>query len=250
MELFKVLIVDDETHCAKLLSYLLKKYCPNLLVSGVATNVNEAEILLNEINPDIVFFDILMNNELIFKLIDSIETINFQIIFTTAFDQYALKSIKVNAVDYLLKPINIHDLKNSVNKAILNCQNKVNFNETALNELKNYVKLQVCKEQKFIAISSKTDAILIREDNIVYCKSQGIYTIFILRNGEEYVSSKNVGEYEKKLTSSMFFRIHHSYIINLNYLIKVKGFYCELIDGTTLPLAKRRSKGLREIIKF
>lgn len=254
MNLFKAIIVEDEIQNAELLQHFIKKHCPRINLEGTAYTIHEAEIIIKEKKPHILFLDILINGELIFEVLKKVDLPEkSQIIFITAFDEFAIKAIKANALDYLLKPINIKELKLAVDKAISNLNVKIPQNNHFFNELESSIKGLLQNQQKRIAISSQNETIFINENDILFLTSQRKYTIINLKNGSEHVSTKNIGEYEKMLTPKIFFRIHHSHIINLNYLTKIdktKGSYCELIDGTLLPLSIRKGKELRNYIKF
>lgn len=250
----KTIIVEDEKQNSNLLCYFLEKHCPMLLVEGIAKNIEEAKEMIKLKKPALVFLDIHLENKLIFELFEDKDlVIDFQIIFTTAFEEYALKAFQYNTIDYLLKPINITDLKRAVNKVINNYNELQYPSIQMIKTLEGLIKNEQNKNQKVVPISSQTEILLIKEDDILFCSSQRKYTIFHFTNGKECVSSKNIGEYEKLLSPVKFFRIHNSYIINLTYLIKIdktKDYYCELINGELLPLAKRRREQLKNILNI
>ncbi len=254
MQYLKAIIVEDESNNAKLLQHFLEKHCPMLITEGIAKNVIEAKELIIAEKPDIVFLDILLDDELVFDLFKNKEELpNFQIIFTTAFDEYAIKAFKYNTVDYLLKPIDIGELKKAVDRAIKNHNKELKTSNQTIKSIEEAIKNKQSYNSKIIAIASQKEVLLINEDDIISCSSHGKYTSFQLISGDEIVSSKNIGEYEKLLTPLKFFRIHHSHIINLNHLVKIdkrKDNYCELSNGKLLPLSKRRSSELRKFLNF
>ena len=246
------IIVEDELNSAKLLHYLLEKHCPMFVVDGIAKNVEEATELIQLKKPDVVFLDIQLEDQLVFKLFES-KLPKFQIIFTTAYNEYAIKAFKYDTVDYLLKPINITELKNAVNKVAIKKSEGMYIESQVIERIQNTIRREIVEEERMIAIASPKETLIIKESDIIFCSSQGKYTIFKLTNEKECVSSKNIGEYQKVLSPSKFFRIHHSYIINLSHLVKIsktKGNYCELSNGKSLPLAQRRKEELKKILEI
>ncbi len=248
MKSYTAIIVEDELQSRNLLSHFIKKYCPRLNIKGAASNIEDAEVIIQKIKPDILFLDIQINNNLIFEMLDRIDIKKFRIIFTTAYKEYAIKAIKADAIDYLLKPIDIDSLKIAVNKAIVNIES--NHENISNKDLEYLMEKVFFNRNKKIAISSKNETVLVYENNISFLASHGKYTIINLKDNKEIVSCKNIGEYEKILTPNMFFRVHHSYIINLNYLEKIKDGYCELINGTSLPMSIRKGRKLKDILNF
>jgi two-component system LytT family response regulator len=250
--MLKTIIVEDEPKNAEILQYFIQKYCPELQLLGTAENIEDAINLIQKHTPDLVFLDIVLKDKLVFDLFEHITHKNFQVIFTTAFEQYAIQAFKYNALDYLLKPIDIDELQEAVQKAI---DKKNTSTPLSIDLLKN---LQLTLERKqaeneTIAVFSNYEVILIQEQDIVYCSSKGQYSILHLKNGVEHVSSKNLGAYQKVLNPKKFFRIHHSYIINLSHLRRIdktKDNHCTLSDGTVLPIARRRREGLFNLFDF
>lgn len=249
-KLFKAIIIEDEVNNAKLLSHFLDSYCKEVLVEGIAANLEEAEELISKTSPDIVFTDVVLKNELAIDLFDVVDPAKFQIIFTTAHQEYASKAFRLNAADYLTKPINIQHLKDAVQRAILNIENKALQEEN--NNIENN-KRNDSFSDKIISIHSKNEVILVKVDDIIYLNSERKYTIFHMINGSQYVSTNNLGHYEKSLNLDYFVRIHNSYIINLHHLTKVSksdGNFCVLKNGKSLPISRRRFTVLKEILNL
>lgn len=249
-QFLRTIIVEDEKNNADALSYMLKKYCPQIIVEGIAKTLKEAEELIKTEKPDLVFLDIHIKDRLIFELFDDNHIPDYQIIFTTAYDKYAIDAFKLNTVDYLLKPISIKKLKEAVERAI-NTQKTID--QKVLEILKNSIFQNQIEIPNTLAISSLKEILLVKKDDIVSLSASGKYTLFNFACGEEIISTKNIGEYEKYLETPTFFRIHKSHIINLNHLVKIskeEGDYCNLSNGKTLPIAKRRKDYLKKILNF
>jgi two-component system LytT family response regulator len=255
----RTIIVEDEKNNADTLFYLLKEYCPEIIVEGIAKNLKEAKELINSKKPDLAFLDIHIKDRLIFELFDDNHIPDYQIIFTTVYNKYTIDAFKLNTVDYLLKPICFKKLKEVVKRAIntkkvveraINTQ-KI-FDQKVLEILKNSIfqnKIEINK----LAVSSLKEILLVKKEDIVSLSANARYTLFNFASGEEVISTKNLGEYEKYLEAPTFFKIHKSHIINLNHLVKIskeEGDYCSLSNGKILPIAKRRKEDLKKILNF
>lgn len=249
MKKITALIVEDDYKSQELLLHLVSKYCTELEVIGVAGTLEESIERINNLKPQLVLLDIHLNTELSFELFSKVDHAEFEVIFTTAYDQYALKAFKYQAVDYILKPIVIEELVAAVQKSIKRIHEKQAFENRNFNETSK----ASTHSSEHLSIFSLGKVDVIKKENIIFCKSDGRYTTFYLKNNEEYVSSKNLGEYEELLANDYFFRIHHSYIINLDCLIfiaKNKGYTCEMINNISLPIAQRRQESLRTFLKI
>ncbi len=214
----RTIIVEDEDRNMKFLERLLQEFCPNVEVIGTAENVELAyEIILQKM-PDLLFLDIELKSATAFQLLQKFDKINFNIIFTTAFEQYALQAIKLSAIDYLLKPIDPQELINSVNK-VKEKYNSITNDNSVLEVLMHNIKSEQVNQQQ-IAISTNTGLHIVKFIDIIYLESDGPYTTFYLKNSSKIVSSKNLKTFESILPETMFYRSHNSYIINVNEMIK------------------------------
>lgn len=248
MDRIKVLLVDDEESGLSLLQHFIKKYCPNLDIVGAVQNIDEAKLSITTQKPQIVFLDIQLNDTTAFELLDEIEFSELEIIFVTAHESYALKAFVYNALDYLLKPILIDDLLRAVNRAVIRIEDKTVFEKQLLHVHKKNNE----KEVNFVTINSLDKVDVVKKDDIVFLKSDGRYTTFFLKNKVEIVACRNIGEYEQILDNAVFFRIHHSYIINTSHLTslsKKNGLYCNMINNIVLPVAKRRQEVLNQFLR-
>lgn len=243
------IIVDDDNDNLQLLKYFITKFCPLVEIIGECLNVDDSIVLISELSPQLIFLDIQLNDKTAFDILDKIDFSELEIIFVTAYDNYALKAFKYNAVDYILKPLSIEDIILATNKVILKINEKQIFDQQVNNKTKNHLE----KTNDFISISSLDKVTLINKKEIIFCKSDGRYTTFFLSNKSEHVACKNLGEYELILNENDFFRIHHSYIVNIKHIKNINkksGYYCEMTNGAFLPIAKRRQEGLKQILNF
>ena len=235
----------------ELLLHFIKKYCPSLEVVATCLTFAEAAKTLNKVDSDLVFLDILLDENTSFDLLETINHTNFQIIFTTAFDEYAIQAFKYNTVDYLLKPVVIEQLVDAVTRAEERIEQKSTANQGEIQQLSN--RLIGRNPFNLLVISGMNKVDFIRQDEIIYLKSAGRYTEFHFNDANRQVlATKPIGEFENALDHVKFYRIHNSYIINLNQLVKinkVSGNYCEMVNGDNLPISRRRLEGLLRYFK-
>jgi two-component system LytT family response regulator len=238
--MIRTVLIDDEPKNNRVLKMMLEEFCPEVTIIGQADNAPDGITLIRELRPDLVFLDIEMPHGNGFDLLDQLKPIRFEVVFITAFNEYSLKAIKYSALDYLLKPVNIEELKQAVQKAVDRMANR-NTNERIENLLYNLRKPQ--QDLQKIALPSKEGYIFILLADIIRCESKTGYTTFYVDGIEKIISSRNIKEYEPLLPTDIFFRIHNSHIINLNHVKKYhrgRGGYIEMDDGALIEVATRR----------
>jgi two-component system, LytTR family, response regulator len=233
------IIIDDEKGNIITLKGLIERFLPELEIVGTAHNKETGLTLIDETNPQIVFLDIEMPYGSGFDLLEALDSISFQTIFITAYDSYAIKAFKFSAVDYLIKPVNIDDLKLAVQRAIKNIE-QLHTNNKVDMLLSN---LKVTGGQQKIGIVWEDGLRFVKLDDITRLEASGSYTTVHLNDNKKVTATKALGEFEALLPESNFARIHHSNIININYLKqyhKGRGGYVEMEDGTKIEVATRR----------
>ena len=248
MRMYNAIIIDDEINLQQTLEILLHQNCPDIKLCGKANSAKAGRELLKNNQVDIIFLDISMPLENGFDFLASIPKENYSIIFTTAHEEYALKAIKANAIDYLLKPINPAELRDAVNKAIsfFNLRNQKEEAQKVYNESLNNLTQQMqngLQQITKITVVEKLGFRIVELKSVMYFEADSNYTIIHLSDLDKVVSSKSLGEYEKILDSSIFFRIHKSTIINLDFLkgfSSYQGYFVILEDNTKLPISRRR----------
>ncbi|MEX2596106.1 MAG: LytTR family DNA-binding domain-containing protein [Salibacteraceae bacterium] len=250
MKKIKALIVDDEELARKNMAFMLKDHCSNVEVIGEASNVREAKKLINENNLDLLFLDIEMPNGSGFDLLESIEgsSIDFKIVFVTAYHEYALKAFKFSAVDYLLKPITPEDLLAAVDK--VNPGKDHEPREKIENLINNISKRGESIDK--LALPSMEGLQFVELDEIIYCESQDNYTKFFLTDGRRIMVSKTIKHFEEMLDSERFFRVHRSNIINLKYIdkyVKGEGGYVVMKQGNRIPVSRRRKESFVQLFQ-
>jgi len=235
------LIVEDEPGNVRMLKKLLETYCPQINVLGEAGSVDTAFELIKTTKPELVFLDIEMPGGNAFTLLDKLKPLNFEVIFVSAYDNYTLKAIKYSALDYILKPVNIEELINAVNK-VSEKINSLQFQQRIESLMSN---LNTSKKSlQSLAVPANFGYEFIVVNNIIRCESSGKYTYFYVNDGRKIISVKNLKEYEDLLSPDIFFRIHHSHLININFIKRYhKGNgIIEMEDGIKIPIASRRKK--------
>ena len=251
--MLNAIIVDDEEFARSSLYFLLQQNCESVNIIGIAKSVSEARSLLSTHNVDLIFLDIAMPGENGFELIPQVQNTNASVIFTTAYDQYALKAIKANALDYLLKPIDIDELKEAVNKALkyINLNKAENNRNESLKNLANDLSVDKTAIKK-ITLPSAQGYKLIDIDDIVHIEADSNYSVFNLVNLDKIVVSKVLKDYEEILPENRFVRVHKSSIVNLKYVKEYNsknGLQILLNNGDTITVSRRRASDFFDKIK-
>jgi two-component system LytT family response regulator len=244
------LIVDDELNARENLQLLIQDYCPELNIVGLASSVDQAKVLIKQYSPDLVFLDIAMPQKDGFTLLNEIDNKDFNVVFTTAHSEYALKAFKADAIDYIEKPIDIDDLRKAALKAM-----KFNTSLPIITD-DELIKVpqQVTSEDEIekISVPTRNGYIFIENREIVYFKASENYTEIILESGKKIVSSKTIKRYEEKMNPNIFYRTHKSYIINkhnhLKELSRHAGNFVVMSNGDCIPIARRRFSDFLKLI--
>ena len=244
------LIVDDENKNRDSLAKLIDQFCYGVQVIGHAENVKSAEEFIINNQPQIVFLDIEMPGGNGFTLLEKYDNPNFQLIFTTAHADYAIKAIKFAALDYLLKPINVNELKVAVEKAIQNINSSSSTEDKRFDVLKNNQKNEGFDFKK-IALPSLDGIEFYDISEILRCEADRAYCKFYLTNGSKITVSKALREFEDLLNECNFFRVHKSNMVNLNHIkkyVKGKGGYVVLSDESHVNVSVRKKEMLMEVL--
>jgi len=238
--MLKCIIVDDEERSRLSLKILVQDFCDDVEVVALCASVDEALTAIEEQRPHILFLDIQMDGETGFDLLERIKNIDFEIIFTTAYTEFALKAIKFSAIDYLLKPIDTEELKSAVDKV----EKRVNGSVTTrLENLVQNLKANTNNQRFKLALPSSEGLVFVKVDDIMYCEASSNYTVIYLMDGKSHIVSRTLKEYEDLLGDQNFFRIHKSYLINLNAIkkyVRGDGGYVVMNNDKSLDVAKRK----------
>jgi two-component system, LytTR family, response regulator len=241
-------IVDDEPDCCESLVMLLELYCPTVKVIDICYSAADALISLQRSPPQLLFLDIEMPHLNGFELLEKIPELNFKLVFTTSYDQYAIKAIRFSALDYLLKPVNREELQSAVKKAIQSVNIPYPQQIELLFQKINHPTVLVNK----IAIPTMDGYRMVSINAIVYCKADSNYTILFLKDRQKLTTTRTLKEIEEFLNEYGFLRIHNSYIVNLNeieHYTKGEGGSVRMSDGSIIDVSRSRKEVLLSKLK-
>ena len=246
--MYKAIIVEDELHSREFLKNIVTAYCPELTIAALAGSVEEGVAAIKQHQPDIIFLDIEMQTGTGFDLLQQFPQPSFEVIFTTAYDHYAIRAIKFSAVDYLLKPIDIEELRQSVAKVIE--KKKGSTGQQALQILLKNLQAPQTAEQS-ITLSTSDGLEFIPLHQIIRIEASGPYSHFYLKEKKKIIVSRNLKEYETLLTDHGFFRVHNSHIINMKEvkrMIKTDGGYAVMSDDSNITISPKKKEEFFEMI--
>jgi two-component system LytT family response regulator len=235
--MLKAIIIEDETKARRVLEELLKEYCPDVEVIASVDSVPEGVKAINKLQPDVVFLDIEMPEYNGFQLFDFFNEVNFEVIFTTAYHEYALQAFEVAAVGYLLKPIQIEKLIQAVEKL------KEKFKQQSRQRIELLKNTWQEEKVSKIALPISEGFLFIELNDIMYLLAEGSYTNIILRDNRKFIVSKNIKSFEELLLGNLFFRPHRSYLINLNAVkqfVRQDGGYILMENGDAVSITKEK----------
>lgn len=247
----KAVLIDDEQHNLDNLKILLKTYCPQIQVCDQALNAEEGKMSILKYQADIVFLDIQMPDKNGFDLLRDLNQYDFEVIFVTAYDNYAIQAMRFAAVDYLLKPVNIDELHSAVNRAIKKYELKVQNNE--LKNLIQLLKNQQNKEEHHIALNTMKETRFIKTNDIIRCESSNNYSTFFLHNNEELLVCKPIYEYEEILSGYGFIRCHQSHLVNKKFVkswVKEHGDHLLLYNGKEIPISRTKKDYMKKALNI
>ena len=245
--MIRTLIVDDEKHSCEALQLLLEANCTNIEVVGVAHSGEEALRLIRQMKPGLLFLDIEMPHMNGFQLIEQLHQIDFEIIFTTSYDQYAIKAFKFSALDYLLKPIDREELESAVQKV----ERKLKGNFESQWQILVQKLNQPAAVQR-IALPTMQGLELVPIHQIICCVSSNNYTSFQIKEQNNILVSRTLKETEELLRDHAFLRVHHSHLVNLNEIVryvKGEGGYLIMSNGQHLDVSRSRKEVLLQRLK-
>ncbi|RYG16123.1 MAG: response regulator transcription factor [Chitinophagaceae bacterium] len=245
------ILVDDEPINNNNLKALLQRHCPQINVIATANSADEARSQMLQLKPDVVFLDIEMPEKNGFDLLKSIEKPEFAVVFVTAYDAYGIMAIKFSALDYLLKPINIEELKQTVAK--IEQSVTVKKQNARLENLLQFVDKKQFDENQKIALPTQKETYFVPIKEIVCCESSNNYTTFILTSGTEHLISRPLYEYDDWLTPYGFIRCHQSHLVNKKHVKSIlnedSGYLMMDFVQKKIPIAKQRKAQVIALLK-
>lgn len=244
----KLIIVEDEARNRAMLRKMVELYCPQVSVAGVASGVDEAIALLRAEKPDIVLMDIELHPGTCFDIFPQLDKLDFEIIFTTAYRDYAIEAIKVGALDYLLKPISRKELEPALAKAIEKRKGKSDENAGLLQLIRS-MKQPISPKMSL----HTTEGIMYADVALITrCEAKGSYTSIHFRDGSTHITSRPLKEYEQSLREHHFLRVHNSHLVSLAEVkkyIKADGGFIQMQDGSEIPVSASYKEAFLEGMK-
>ncbi len=253
MKKVEAVIIEDQTTSANLLKHFIKSHSSTIKIVGEANNVEEGINLIRLKKPELIFLDVVLENNYCFSLLENIKVDQYKIVFITAHEKYAVRAFKYNALDYLLKPFSIEDI-GRLDRKIFNAMDveNIHLKNQIYNLIEDFSKTSKNNNHDYITISSLKKIEFIKYRDLMYLESNGGYTLFYLSSGKQIVGGMNLGQYEKYICNNSFYRIHKSYIVNLNFIKiidKSNGTTCIMHNGKYLPIGRRRVDNLMQFLK-
>lgn len=236
----KTIIVDDIKKNREILVELLGDYCPQVEIVGQASDVNSAFPLIQEQNPDLVLLDVEMPEGTGFDLLDKFEQVSFEVVFVTAHDRYALKAIKFCALDYILKPVDVKELIQAIHRVSEKLKER-NSSSNFSHLIQNIKNKNILQHK--IAVPTQEGFIFVEVDDILRCEADGSYTSIILKNKKSIYATRKIKGFDDLLSDYHFFRVHRSFLVNLNYIEKYhkgEGGYVVMSDGISVDVSRRK----------
>jgi two-component system LytT family response regulator len=236
----KAVIVDDEPASGQALALLLREFVNEVELAGSAGNTQDALELIRRVKPDLIFLDVELDGDSGFDLLEQLPDDGPEVVFTTGYEQYATRAFRTSATDFLMKPVEVEQLRDAVRKVAEKLR-------VAAAEQRYGVLIRNWHGQgnEQIALSSSEGFVFIKMSDLIYCKGDGAYTYFFLRNDEKITVSKNIGEFEPLLVPRGFFRVHKSFLINLSEMkryVRGEGGYVVMSNGQSVDVSKRRKE--------
>lgn len=247
MKTVKAILIDDERFCLETLEWELEQNCPEVEIAAICEGGEDGLKAIEKHRPDVVFLDIEMPYMNAFQMLEKVDEIDFDVIFTTAYDRFAIKAIKLSALDYLLKPIGGDELKEAVKKVKQREKKGI-----SMPDFQSLIKSlhEERKEVRRVALPTLEGLELVRVDKILYAEADSNYTHFHLHQGSKIIISRTLKQVEEMLTQhSEFLRIHQSYLVNLNYIERYRkgsGGSVTLSNNAVLSVARNRKESLLE----
>lgn len=250
MDTVKAIVLDDEKHCVESLCLDIERYCPEVEVVAALTSAKECLSAIKKLRPELLFLDIEMPWMNGFELLEYLYPTDFEVIFVTAYDSYAVQAFRASAVDYLMKPVDKNDLIDAVEKVKTRISNNGRTEQAHIRTLLDdyFSKRKVSK----IALPDKDGQKFVELDQIMYVEASSNYSNLHLADGNTLLVTLTLKHIDSKLDDERFIRVHHSFIINMDHVtqyVKSDGGYLVMKDGSQVPISRSKRPGLRELIE-
>ena len=245
--MIRCVLIDDESNSLEMMEWLLKTYCPQVKIEAMCNAASKGIEAINKYKPDLVFLDIEMPHMNGFDMLEQFDKLFFDVVFCTAYDQFAIRAFKYSALNYLLKPVDPEDLKETIRRIE---EKKTTPSKEQIELLFQNIKQTVKPTAQRIALTTGDGMIFVPTSDILYCQAESNYTSVVLAGGKKIVVSKVLKEIDEALSGPDFFRVHNSYLININQISKFvrgDGGYVVMQDGATVSISRSRRQEFMEL---
>ena len=240
--MIRCILIDDESNSLEMMEWLLKTYCPQVKIEAMCNSAANGIEAINKYKPDVIFLDIEMPHMNGFDMLEQFDKLSFDIVFCTAYDQFAIKAFRYSALNYLLKPVDPEDLKDTIRRLE---QRKAAPSRDQIDLLLQNMRQAVRPPVQRIALTANDGMIFVSTEEILYCQAESNYTYVVLKGGKKILVSKVLKDIDETLSGNDFFRIHNSYLINLNHIAKFvrgEGGYVILTVGHHADISRRKKE--------
>jgi len=247
--MIRCVLIDDESNSLEMMEWLLKTYCPQVKIEAMCNAASKGIEAINKYKPDLVFLDIEMPHMNGFDMLEQFDKLTFDVVFCTAYDQFAIRAFKYSALNYLLKPIDPEDLKETIRRIE---EKKSTPSKEQIELLFQNIKQTVKPTAQRIALTTGDGMIFVPTSDIIYCQAESNYTNVVLNGGKKILVSKVLKDIDEALSGPDFFRIHNSYLININHITKFvrgDGGYVVMQDGATVSISRSRRQEFMEMFE-
>ncbi|RUT72125.1 DNA-binding response regulator [Flavobacterium cupreum] len=251
MNPINAIIISGEKETLQILKKFEEENAMIIEILGEADGISTGTLLIKSKKPDLIFLDIVLEDQAFFEMLEQLEFSIPKLVFLSAHKECAMMAFKHNAIDFLLKPLDFNAIILAIYKVIKRREMERSYQNHKINSIN--ILNSASQSNDYVAVAFLEKIELIPTADIIFCKADGKHTVFVLLNGTKVMSSRNLGEYSTILDHNYFFRIHHSYIINLRHIVKISkkdGYFCEFSNGAILPVAKRRQEDFNKFIKL
>lgn len=249
--MIRCVLIDDESNSLEMMEWLLKTYCPQVQIEAMCNAAGKGIEAIRKHNPDVVFLDIEMPHMNGFDMLEQFDKLDFNVVFCTAYDQFAIKAFKYSALNYLLKPVDPEDLKETIRRVE---ERKALPSKEQIELLFQTIKQSAKPAAQRIALTTGDGMIFVSTRDIMYCQAESNYTSVVLAGGKKILVSKVLKEIDETLSGTDFFRIHNSFLINLNHIkkyVRGDGGYIVMEDGANISISRnKRQEFMEQFSKF
>jgi two-component system, LytTR family, response regulator len=249
--MIRCVLIDDESNSLEMMEWLLKTYCPQVQIEAMCNAAAKGIEAINKYKPDVVFLDIEMPHMNGFDMLEQFDKLSFDVVFCTAYDQFAIKAFKYSALNYLLKPVDPEDLKETIRRLE---EKKTAPSMEQVELLLANIKQASRPGTQRIALTTGDGMIFVPTQDILYCTAESNYTCVVLVGGKRILVSKVLKDIDETLSGPDFFRVHNSYLINLNHIkkyVRGEGGYIIMDDGANISISRsKRQEFMDQFSKF